>query len=555
MNARWLVFALWLAAVCGSIAAPDPVFDVAAITAVPLNPKVLKSSEHDGLVTEEVMFHSEDDGAKSVDIFGILVYPKGAVKAPAFIWNQGGLAKASTYFPELGAKRGYATLCIDFPMPGYRSTGGYPIVSGLEVGDDPRQAPIYHGAVALLQAVTYLQSRPEVDPEHIGMAGSSWGGFYTTLMAGVDSRLKAASAMFGTGSLQLGNLWWDGTGISKKDDAAREHWRTTLDPALRLPASKVPIAWFTGTNDQFYWMPAVSRTYEMAGGPKYLSLFPNWNHALPAAGDEQVFAWLDTHLKGGPSFISVTPLTLEKTPQGTFARWKHDGPHEGFAAELILSYGDAGNWRQRCWTSLEADGGEEGDCKVLLPPSNHIYYISGTVLDGRGIRSSTPLRRISPDDFAPGLAPRVIDYDGASFWGYFSDGQVKDCARSGLRLPPITIVDAQTNDGVAELAGGTTTTLPPILYAPGIEHLLVLSLEAKPVPAKVLIRIAQVVKGQPPLVSGEWTIEVPVKPSGAMLSAPFTPLAVEGSQIELTITVPMGVSVQVEGVHFQPSHR
>ncbi len=46
-----LLLALSLAAAGAAFAAPDPVFDVAAITAVPLNPKVLKSSEHDGLVT------------------------------------------------------------------------------------------------------------------------------------------------------------------------------------------------------------------------------------------------------------------------------------------------------------------------------------------------------------------------------------------------------------------------------------------------------------------------------------------------------------------------
>ena len=110
-----------------------------ALLATPLNPRVLKSAEKDGIVTEEVMFHSEKDGAKSVDIFALFSYPKGRSKLPAFVWNQGGLHQATTYWTEFGARRGYATLCIDFPLPGYRSTGGYPITSGLELGDDPRR--------------------------------------------------------------------------------------------------------------------------------------------------------------------------------------------------------------------------------------------------------------------------------------------------------------------------------------------------------------------------------------------------------------------------------
>ncbi len=204
-----------------ALASPDAVFDYQALTSTPLNPRVLKSSEKDGIVTEEVMFHSEMDGTNSVDIFGYFSYPKGAEKLPAYVWNQGGLYRATTYWTEFGARRGYAVLCIDFPLPGYRSTGGYPITSGIELGDDPKQAPIYHGAVALLKAVSFLESRKEVDKDRMGMAGSSWGGFYTTLMAGIDPRLRAATAMFGTGNLQLGNAWWDRDGNSAKHDAAQ----------------------------------------------------------------------------------------------------------------------------------------------------------------------------------------------------------------------------------------------------------------------------------------------------------------------------------------------
>src|SRR6267378_4071772 len=210
---------------------PDPIFHLNRILAPPLKAGVLRTTEKDGIVTEEVMFHSEMDGAKSVDIFAYFSYPKGKKQLPAFIWNQGGLAQASTYWTVFGAKRGYATLCIDFPMPGYRSTGGYPIVSGLELPEDPKKAPIYHGAVALLRAVSFLESRAEVDKNKIGMAGSSWGGFFTTLMVGIDPRLKAGACMFGCGRLDLGNLWWDGQGWNdKRDKESRERWRTTLDP-------------------------------------------------------------------------------------------------------------------------------------------------------------------------------------------------------------------------------------------------------------------------------------------------------------------------------------
>src|SRR5581483_564595 len=150
--------------------AGDDLFPLKGLLAPPLQARTLKSSEKDGIVTEEVMFHSEKDGDKSVDIFAYFSYTKGAKGLPAFVWNQGGLYKATTFWTEFGARRGYATLCIDFPTPGYRSPGGYPITSGLDLPTDPRKAPIYHGAVALLRAVSFLEARPQVDKNRIGMA-------------------------------------------------------------------------------------------------------------------------------------------------------------------------------------------------------------------------------------------------------------------------------------------------------------------------------------------------------------------------------------------------
>jgi cephalosporin-C deacetylase-like acetyl esterase len=45
----------------------------------------------------------------------------------------------------------------------------------------------------LQKAIDYLQSRPEVDPERIGMAGCSVGGVWTAWAAAMDGRVKAAA--------------------------------------------------------------------------------------------------------------------------------------------------------------------------------------------------------------------------------------------------------------------------------------------------------------------------------------------------------------------------
>ncbi|HRY30244.1 MAG TPA: hypothetical protein P5079_09450, partial [Elusimicrobiota bacterium] len=98
------------------------------------------------------------------------------------------------------------------------------------------------------------------------------GGFYTTLMVGIDPRLKAGSCFFGAGGLQLGNNW---VPYPAKDAAWAERWAKTLDPAWRLAQVKTPMNWCTGTNDFAYWMPALMHTVKTAAGPVQLALKPN----------------------------------------------------------------------------------------------------------------------------------------------------------------------------------------------------------------------------------------------------------------------------------------
>lgn len=444
------------------------IYDVPALLSTPLNAKILKTSEEDGIVTEEVMFHSEMDGEKSVDIFAYFSYPKGAQNLPAFIWNQAGLAQASTYFTVLGAKRGYAALCIDFPNTGYRSTGNYAINSGLEVSENPRDSPIYHGAVALLKAVSYLQSRPEVGKDRIGMTGSSWGGFFTTMMAGIDPRLKAASAMFGTGSLQLGNSWWDGSRkTTGRDAASRERWRTTLDPARLLPTSKVPVAWFSGTNDSFYWMPALMQSYAMANENKHLTLMPNWDHGLPPQLDEQVFVWLDIHLKDAPQFLKVSPLRLQKQGKEVLAQWQYSGPRKVAGAELILSYGDDDNWPRRAWSTLPAKMAN-GVCSVSLPSSTIPFFISGTVVDSDGFRTSTSLLKIEPKTFGRNPKTKMLIANGAATWGGFEASDIRFL--KGMAYPtPAVSDDAHSGKQSAKLVDGQNS-FAPLLFTAGVPH-------------------------------------------------------------------------------------
>src|SRR5690606_966494 len=60
----------------------------------------------------------------------------------------------------------------------------------------------------ILQAVSYLQQRPDVDGSRIGAMGYSMGSFILSLAAAVDTRLKAA-VLVGGGNLDGPEGYWD----------------------------------------------------------------------------------------------------------------------------------------------------------------------------------------------------------------------------------------------------------------------------------------------------------------------------------------------------------
>lgn len=528
----------------------DPIFDVDKLLATPLDAKVNKQTEKDGIVLEELMYHSEMDGDKRVDIFALFAYPKGARKLPAILWVMPGLAAAGEYWPTFFAKRGYACLCPEYPQTGYRCTVGYNIAVELPADfknpAELRKSGIYHTAVALLKGTSFLQARPEVDKDRIGVSGSSWGGLFTTLMVGLDPRLKVGSSFFGCGNLQLGSHWWGSEPEKTRGAEYCETWRATLDPAFRLANRPTPIAWVTGANDSFFWMPSLMRSYESAAGAKSLGLLPNWNHALSEEQDEQVFAWLDAYLKGEPAFLTVSPLTIEKEGKKTIAAWTYTGPRKPVAAELIWSLGE-NNWIGRYWMTLPASL-QDGRCTVELPKSACPYHISGTIIDEKKFRYSTPLLHVDPKShgLADGRAVPAA-FDGCALWDDFEAPQIAFLTRCAL-FAPETSKDAKRGAQAALLKN--QEKLAPVFFVPGAMHVftafLKRSTKGDPIEVEVALEgsfdgkaAAEKKKFQ---VKSDWTeIRLEVTAPALVFSGGYT----------LGFAMPQDAGILVDDAHFR----
>ncbi|MBI4482723.1 MAG: alpha/beta hydrolase [Acidobacteria bacterium] len=135
--------------------------------------------------TENVMFYSE-----GLKMSGILRMPDGpaTVPRPAIVHGPGflGLKESKLYerYHEKLIEAGYIVLTFD-----YRGWGD---------SEGPRGAvyPLWQ-VEDIRNAITYLETRPEVDPHRIGLYGSGGtGGANPIYVAGIDPRPKCLACIF-----------------------------------------------------------------------------------------------------------------------------------------------------------------------------------------------------------------------------------------------------------------------------------------------------------------------------------------------------------------------
>jgi dienelactone hydrolase len=172
---------------------------------VPAPPKLVGREEHDQYTLERLVL--DLNGVEPVP--ALLMIPR-KIKRPApgllFIhWHAGmyGLGKEQllkgtsvqpAYAPVL-AEMGFVTLAIDSWCFGERQHDG----NGHRGEEDAFKLMLWRGQVLWgmmmfdeFRALSYLASRPEVDPQRLGATGMSMGSTKTWWLAALDPRVKLA---------------------------------------------------------------------------------------------------------------------------------------------------------------------------------------------------------------------------------------------------------------------------------------------------------------------------------------------------------------------------
>ena len=185
----------------------------------------------------------------------------------------------------------------------------------------------------LMQAVSYLSARPDVDPKRLGAVGYSMGSFVLALTGAVETRLTAC-VLVGGGNLDGPDGYWDKSKAMCQGTPYRALAFLGDRPAVlyALHAARGPTLIYNGTEDTTVAIPTYgeahlrevrARTEKLRTTDQGLFEFafhPGTGHR-PYFVTRPVAQWLERQL----DFPQWTPAAIEALPETHIATWaKHN---------------------------------------------------------------------------------------------------------------------------------------------------------------------------------------------------------------------------------------
>ncbi len=315
-------------------------------------------------------------------------------KFPAMVLIHGGGGSAFDRWVKVWNARGYAAIAMDVcgcvPVGTYgkwkRHELGGP--AGWDASFSQLDAPVvdqwtYHAVSAVALAHSLIRSYPEVDAERIGVTGISWGGYMTSVVAGVDSRFKCAIPVYGCGHLGENSAWLPA--FEKMGPEKAGLWLRQWDPSSYLSQAQMPICWVNGTNDFAYPMDSWQKSYRQPKTDRTLCLRIRMPHGHGPVGEnpEEIHVFANQFLKSGKPMVKITE-------QGHSA----DEAWATFKSEVALTKAelsftrDTGKWQTRKWEQIDAViDAKTGRVTAKIPAEAKVFYLN--LFDDRQCAVST----------------------------------------------------------------------------------------------------------------------------------------------------------------------
>ena len=327
---------------------------------------------------------------KPTRVFAWWGLPKGASEArkvPAMVLVHGGGGTAFASWVKRWTDRGYAAIAMDtcggaprgegdgreHPRHSWSGPYGWGDRRGYEDEKLEDQWP-YQAIAAIVRCHSFLRSRPEVDAERTGITGISWGGYLTTIAAGVDHRFKFAAPVYGCGWYDR-NPFWSRNVVGEGERYLK--WLANWDPRHYIGDTRCPVLRSNGDMDRYYTMEMTAKS--MAALPKdapaTLVIRHAMPHAHPPAGDPaEITVWANYYLKGGYRPLAITSSELKN---GVLSVAFAANDEKAKAAEAYYLADFAAKSERRNWTRIPVAADlAGGTVEVKLPAEAKIAYLN-----------------------------------------------------------------------------------------------------------------------------------------------------------------------------------
>jgi dienelactone hydrolase len=467
----WLPCAAALAPAAPSFQSPEGLWRGFNPEALPLDIRVVRSWQENGLALEKLTFTGEGAGQRKVRVFALRGAPVRGRQLPGVLHIHGGGQTASLDWIKFWASRGYVCVSFDFCGPWDKRTeftdwgpltratmaragGGFP------TGPDPRSASWYHWALVSRRALTLLAAHPSVDARHLGIFGVSVGGTLCWMVAGSDARVKAAVPIYGCGY----NVDRRRTGTELSPETAL--YKRVLSPEAHAPYITCPVLFLSATNDFHGAMDNAFETLAAVPAPTRQAFTPRTNHHVAAAEGLDLPLWMDWHLKAGKPWPKSPRLKVAINRRGVpEARLQADEPANVRQVEVFYALGSRIP-QARFWRRAETTRGANRWLAALpvvdvwddLAAYASVTYASGVCL-------SSNLEKAIPGQLGKARAtlrwtPSIDDGNsGGDHWYY----------PSGHTDPSITRIYLQSCPGP-----GKTTAFRPnrAVFGAGVSYAL-----------------------------------------------------------------------------------
>jgi 2,6-dihydroxypseudooxynicotine hydrolase len=207
-------------------------------------------------------------------LYGNLRKPAGSEKAPVVVMCMGldSAKEEMDDYENRFLKRGLATLAFDGPGQG-------------EAEYELPICPEYEKPVAAV--IDYLQTRPDIDSQRVGVWGVSLGGYYAPRAAAFEKRIKACVAL--SGAFERKPTFEGRPIINVEAFRVRSHSKNLEEAAqvaarmtLRGHAKNItcPIYIVAGTKDRLTSPDEAKKLAAEVSGPCVLSVIEGGNHVV-----------------------------------------------------------------------------------------------------------------------------------------------------------------------------------------------------------------------------------------------------------------------------------